>query len=137
MSVTVEQRLREMSIVSTMLRAAMADDGSGDDEIKEEYDNQVDEDLAMLKEKLIKARRSEGKEPLDTENDMDLPESIEEAGSVVEATGLETKLVASEERVGLSASLLSWYCWLIRSTDHRTRKRTQCHPCKAGKGDVS
>lgn len=113
MSVTIEQRLREMSVVSTMLRAAMADDGSGDDEIKEEYGNQVDEDLVMLKEKLNKARRSEGKEPLDAENDMDLPKSIEEAQSVVEATGLETKLVASEERVGLSAGLFSWYCWLI------------------------
>ena len=37
---TIEQRLREMAIVSTMLNAAMAD--SGDDEIKEEYGQQVD-----------------------------------------------------------------------------------------------
>ena len=107
MSVTIEQRLREMSVVSTMLRAAMADDGSGDDEIKEEYGNQVDEDLAMLKEKLNKARRSEGKEPLDIEVDLDLPKSTEEAEPVAEATSLETKQAASEDRVGLSASLLS------------------------------
>ena len=107
MSVTIEQRLREMSLVSTMLRAAMADDGSGDDEMKEEYNNQVDEDLAMLKEKLNNARRSEGKEPLDAENETDLPKLSEVAEPVVEATGLETQLAASEERVGLSAGLLS------------------------------
>lgn len=39
-SVTIEQRLREMAIVSTMLNAAMGD--SGDDEVKEEYGQQVD-----------------------------------------------------------------------------------------------
>ena len=126
MSVTIEQRLREMSVVSTMLRAAMADDGSGDDEIKEEYGNQVDEDLAMLKEKLNTARRSEGREPLDAENDTDLPTSIEEAEPVVDVNELKTELATSEARVnelktefatsearvGLSAGLLYWYCWL-------------------------
>ena len=99
MSVSIEQRLREMSVVSTMLNAAMADDGSGDDEIKEEYSNQVDEDLAMLKEKLNKARQSEGKEPFDAENDMKLPNSAEEVEPVVGTAGLETKLAKSEERV--------------------------------------
>ena len=99
MSVSIEQRLREMSVVSTMLRAAMADDGSGDDEIKEEYSNQVDEDLAMLKEKLNNARQSEGKEPFDAENDMKLPNSAKEVEPVVETAGLETKLAKSEERV--------------------------------------
>ncbi|KAL8791704.1 MAG: hypothetical protein Q9195_005711 [Heterodermia aff. obscurata] len=97
MSATIEQRLREWSVVSTMLRAAMADDGSSDDETKEEYGNQVDEDLAMLKEKLNKARRSEGREPLDAENGIDLPKSTEETEPVVEVTSLE-KLAASEER---------------------------------------
>ena len=111
MSVTIEQRLREWSVVSTMLRAAMADDGSGDDDIKEEYSNQVDEDLAMIKEKLDEARRSEGREPFDAENGLDVSKSIEEAEPVVEANGLEAKLAASEARVGSSAGT-QWYCWL-------------------------
>ena len=43
-SVTTEQRLRELAIVSTMLHAAMGD--SGDEEVKEEYGQQVD--MGML-----------------------------------------------------------------------------------------
>ena len=60
MSVTIEQRLREMELVHQMLRVAMAEDGSDDEEAKEEYGRKVDESLASLRTKLEEARRNEG-----------------------------------------------------------------------------
>ncbi|KAL9119814.1 MAG: hypothetical protein Q9187_003628 [Circinaria calcarea] len=62
MSVTIEQRLREMQLVSDMLQAAMAEDGDEDDEAKEEYGKRMDETLATLRVKLEEARRNEGKD---------------------------------------------------------------------------
>lgn len=50
-----------MELVNTMLRAAMAEDGEEDDEVKEEYGKQADEGLAKLRSKLEEARRNEGK----------------------------------------------------------------------------
>lgn len=64
MSVTIEQRLREMEVVHKMLSAAMAEDGVGDDEAKEVLGQRADKTLANLKTKLEEARRVEGKEPL-------------------------------------------------------------------------
>lgn len=73
-SVTIEQRLREMEAVHSMLRVAMADDGDEDDETKEEYGKKVDETLATLRARLEDARRSEGKIDLEnTENASDDP----------------------------------------------------------------
>ncbi|KAL8719632.1 MAG: hypothetical protein Q9225_003380 [Loekoesia sp. 1 TL-2023] len=60
MSVTIEQRLREMSLVHEMLRAAMAEDGDENDEVKEEYGKQMDETLAALKARLEEAKSNEG-----------------------------------------------------------------------------
>ena len=61
MSVTIEQRLREMELVSEMLKVAMAEDG--DNEELEEFGNKADETLASLKQKLEEARINEGKQP--------------------------------------------------------------------------
>ncbi|KAL8753222.1 MAG: hypothetical protein Q9184_005488 [Pyrenodesmia sp. 2 TL-2023] len=60
MSVTIEQRLREMSLVHQMLHAAMAEEGDEDDEVKEAYGKQMDEQLAALKARLEVAREEEG-----------------------------------------------------------------------------
>lgn len=60
MSVTIEQRLREMELVHQMIHAAMAEDGDESDEAKEEYGRKVDESLASLRTKLEEARRNEG-----------------------------------------------------------------------------
>ncbi|KAL8975036.1 MAG: hypothetical protein Q9197_000732 [Variospora fuerteventurae] len=60
MSVTIEQRLREMSLVHQMLHAAMAEDDGENDEVKEAYGKQMDETLAALKARLAEARKEEG-----------------------------------------------------------------------------
>ena len=61
-SQTIEQRLREMSVVHEMLRIAMADDGDENDSEKEEYGRQFDQRLAGIREQLEEARRQEGKD---------------------------------------------------------------------------
>lgn len=58
MSVTVEQRLREIDLVHQMLRVA-AQDGDDDDEAKEEYGRKVDESLESLRIRLEEAGRDE------------------------------------------------------------------------------
>ncbi|KAL8908574.1 MAG: hypothetical protein Q9171_005409 [Xanthocarpia ochracea] len=60
MSVTIEQRLQEMSLVHQMLRAAMAEDGDEDDDVKEEYGKQMDNTLAALRVRLEEAKTFEG-----------------------------------------------------------------------------
>ena len=73
MSVTIEQRLREMELVHRMLTAAMADDGVEDEQVKEEYGKTADDTLASLRAKLEEARRREGKEGLkEPQSDMDI-----------------------------------------------------------------
>ncbi|KAL8664880.1 MAG: hypothetical protein Q9202_002742 [Teloschistes flavicans] len=72
MSVTIEQRLREISVVHQMLQAAMADDGNEDDEVKEAYGKKMDETLAALKVRLQEAKSAEelvspGNEPKEPE----------------------------------------------------------------------
>ena len=62
MSVTIEQRLREMELVHKMLTAAMTDDGLEDDVVKEEYGKTADNTLASLKAKLAEAKLREGKD---------------------------------------------------------------------------
>ena len=74
MSITIEQRLREMELVNEMLQAAMAEDGDEEDEVKEEYGRKVDEQLASLRIKLQEARRNEGKE------DIKPPETVSNPG---------------------------------------------------------
>ncbi|KAL8643229.1 MAG: hypothetical protein Q9226_008414 [Calogaya cf. arnoldii] len=59
MSVTMEQRLRDISIVHQMLRVAMADDGDDDDEVKEQYGKEADERLADLRSRLEETRAAE------------------------------------------------------------------------------
>ncbi|KAL8736726.1 MAG: hypothetical protein Q9166_000092 [cf. Caloplaca sp. 2 TL-2023] len=77
MSATVEQRLREMSVVHEMLRAAMAEDGTEDDEAKAEYGKQMDETLAALRARLEEARNIEGR--LTTEPQPDTRTNEEDA----------------------------------------------------------
>ncbi|KAI4097793.1 MAG: hypothetical protein LQ344_000065 [Seirophora lacunosa] len=60
MSVTIEQRLREMSLVHQMLHAAMAEEDGEADEVKEAYGKQMDDTLATLKARLAEARKEEG-----------------------------------------------------------------------------
>ncbi|KAL8669421.1 MAG: hypothetical protein Q9168_005989, partial [Polycauliona sp. 1 TL-2023] len=60
MSVTIEQRLRDISLVHQMLRVAMANDGDDDDEVKEQYGKEADERLADLRARLEEARAAEG-----------------------------------------------------------------------------
>ena len=98
MSVTIEQRLRELSLVGIMLKAAMTEDGPEDDEVKEEYGSQVDEDLAMLRSKLEEARRNEGKEPLKIDDGVILPGSTE-AKLLVENSELKAELAASKDEL--------------------------------------
>ena len=100
MSVTIEQRLREMELVSEMLQIAMAEDGDETDEVKEEYGKKMDETLADLREKLEEARRNEGKPSLEP------PESSQaEAAAVPDRAEnkrteeLESALLTSQERV--------------------------------------
>lgn len=95
MAVTIEQRLREMEVVNVMLRAAMAEDGDEDDEVKEAYGKQADEELTHLRSKLEEARRNEGKSPLTVSGNAQQQLS-EPRGS--DAT-LETKLVESQQQV--------------------------------------
>ncbi|KAL8832546.1 MAG: hypothetical protein Q9170_004837 [Blastenia crenularia] len=70
MSVTIEQRLREMSLVHEMLRAAMAEEGDENDEAKEEYGKQMDDTLAALKARLEEAKSNEGLLDLETESEV-------------------------------------------------------------------
>lgn len=67
MSVTIEQRLKEMELVHQMLHIAMAKDGDEDDEVKEEYGRKVDESLASLRLRLEEARQNEGIVPRESE----------------------------------------------------------------------
>jgi hypothetical protein len=67
MSITIEQRLREMELVHQMLHIAMAEDGDEDDEVREEYGRKVDESLASLRLRLEEARRNEGIVPQESE----------------------------------------------------------------------
>ncbi len=104
MSVTIEQRLREMELVHQMLRVAMAEDGDEDDEAKEEYGRKVDESLASLRIRLEEARRNEGMAP----EGGDKGASTEQSGGVDtnEATSDPTELLESlresEHKVGFS-----------------------------------
>ena len=83
----------------------MDDDGTRDDATKEEYGDQADQDLAMLRAKLEEARRNEGKEPIDTTGDATLPGPVKEAWPVVNIGEMEAKLTASEEKVCHSRGL--------------------------------
>ncbi|KAL8872393.1 MAG: hypothetical protein Q9174_001972, partial [Haloplaca sp. 1 TL-2023] len=58
-SVTIEQRLQEMSIVHEMLRVAMAEDGNGDEQMQEVHGKEMDKNLAMLKDKLKATQEEE------------------------------------------------------------------------------
>lgn len=69
MSVTIEQRLKEMELVHQMLHIAMAEDGSESDEVKEQYGKRADESLVMLRTKLEVARRNEGLDSGEEKND--------------------------------------------------------------------
>lgn len=64
-----------MQMVHEMLAAAMAEDGDGNDEDKEEAARKADEGIAMLKAKLEKAKASEA----ENEESPDQPEKDPEA----------------------------------------------------------
>lgn len=100
MSVTIEQRLREMDLVHQMLRVAMAKDGDDDDEVKEEYGRKVDESLASLRIKLEEARRNEGIEPHAREINKASSEQSRGDGKLLEALNVsEGKVSTCRRRV--------------------------------------
>lgn len=85
-----------MELVNQMLRAAMAEDGNEEDEIKEKYGKQADEGLAELRSKLEEARRNEGKVPLDAHDDGPANKRNGSA-KTSDVTELETKLAMSQQ----------------------------------------
>lgn len=93
-SQTIEQRLREMSVVHQMLRIAMAEAGDENDSEKEEYGRQVDESLAGIREKLEEARRQEGKA---VEVDVDSQHDETQEQSMSQIRELEERLAVSDE----------------------------------------
>ena len=105
LSVTIEQRLREMEVVHQMLRVAMAEDGEENDEAKEEYGRQADESLASLRAKLEGARRIEGIEAGPVSKGATIGVSVEEdssnetVASISNVTDLTTKLRESQQTV--------------------------------------
>lgn len=107
MSVTIEQRLKEMELVHEMLRVAMAEDGEDEDEVKEEYGRKVDESLASLRVRLEEARRNEGINP--EENEVGKNSTGHSSGvSMNQATSGDGKLVEalheSEGKVSMRRS---------------------------------
>jgi len=103
MSVTIEQRLREMELVNTMLRAAMAEDGEEDDEVKEKYGEQADEELAKLRSKLEEARRNECKLALSGNEIRQNEHEVVVVESPSSNAALEIKCVESQREVFPSA----------------------------------
>lgn len=122
MSVTIEQRLREMELVHRMLTAAMVDDGVEDDEVKEEYGKTADDTLASLRAKLEEARRREGKEGLsETEGHADdnVDEEANNGDEVRSAVGhgqARSTLSESAQTVCHSCSRYQCYRSLLNST---------------------
>lgn len=108
MSISLEQSLREMEVVHTMLQVAMAEDGDSTDEAKEEYGKKVDESLAAIREKLEEARRSQGLDTGDsnseaaTEVPKAAPLGIETETSIAEINELKSGLVESRSKVCLT-----------------------------------
>ncbi|KAL8940769.1 MAG: hypothetical protein Q9216_002649 [Gyalolechia sp. 2 TL-2023] len=86
MSVTIEQRLREMSLVHQMLHAAMVEDGDQDDEVKEQYGKQMDETLAALKARLKEAKHNEGLPDSEAEPDTE-PVTAEDQKHLTDVDG--------------------------------------------------
>lgn len=109
MSVTIEQRLREMELVHQMLHVAMAEDGHESDEVKEEYGKRVDESLASLRTKLEEARRNEGLEPREVNkgNPIEVSETLTSNGGINRAPTdldkLEACLGDNKTMVGFSS----------------------------------
>ena len=98
-STTMEQRLKEMDLVHSMLKAAMAEDGDEDDKVKEEIGRQMEENLADLRVKLEEARRNEGKEPISPVTAQG-DEKLEDVST--ESDRLESELQAYKERVWMN-----------------------------------
>ena len=113
MSVTIEQRLRELEAVNQMLRAAMAEDGDESDEVKEEYGKKVDEGLASLRSKLEEARQREAEEGMSPIPTNDMHSKVGQASTdkrVIEETPSNTRATeppgidARQLQVALEAS---------------------------------
>lgn len=106
MSVTIEQRLREMELVHQMLHVAMAEDGDESDEVKEEYGKRVDESLASLRSKLQEARRNEGLDAgeVNKDNSIESQDTLTSNGGIDRSTSdldkLQTVLAESQTKVG-------------------------------------
>ena len=99
MSPTIEQRLREIALVHQMIKAAMAEDGDEEDEVKEEYGKQADEELAELRSKLEEARRNEGKPPLNADHDESIRVMDVSAKPADGDAELKAKLALSQQEV--------------------------------------
>ena len=99
MSVTIEQRLCEMELVNTMLRAAMAEGDEEDDQVKEEYGKKADEGLAKLRSRLEEARRSEGKSILNGSEIRQNEHQVVTVESTSSNAALEIKFAESQREV--------------------------------------
>ncbi|KAL8652876.1 MAG: hypothetical protein Q9210_002432 [Variospora velana] len=112
MSVTIEQRLREISLVHQMLHAAMAEEDGENDEVKEAYGKQMDETLAALKARLAEARKEEG-----------LAGSGAEVGSGASVNGSPIPPLATDEGVTDVPDALNIHVESPEKTteDHATR----------------
>lgn len=104
MSVTIEQRLTEIDLVHQMLRVAIAEDGDGDDEVKEEYGRKVDESLASLRIRLEEARRNERIEPHERESSEGSSEQSSEAATQ-QATSGDSKLLEALHKSEFKVSI--------------------------------
>lgn len=109
MSVTIEQRLREMELVSEMLKVAMAEDG--DNEELEEFGNKADETLASLKQKLEEARINEGKQPL-TEAELQREPSVNGVSKISLGRGVSGDEDTEKLRSELATSQATVGCFL-------------------------
>lgn len=91
-----------------MLQVAMAEDGDSTDEAKEEYGKKVDESLAAIRTKLEEARRSQGLDTGDSNNEAATeapkaaPLGVETQASLDEINQLKSGLVESQSKVRLT-----------------------------------
>lgn len=130
LSVTIQQRLREMQMVHEMLSAAMAEDDDANDEDKEEAARQADKGIAMLKAKLKKAEADEaenGEPSTESQKDAEANQPDTEmqredpgvrkdvSGKMADGTGnaeLRAQLEDSEAKVRLVISCGDALTWI-------------------------
>lgn len=144
MSITIEQRLREMELVSDMLMVAMAEDDGESDEVKEEYGRKVDEKLADLREQLEEARRKEDKpligSPAGLPTPRDTTDVPERRDQVAESDDLDGKraeellstLTSSQEQASIARTFLAHHSVLTNKAGYNAGSRDRISPDQDG-----